>query len=638
MSELMRRHFLQIAAITGAATAAPLRFRGTSLAQASPRGTLDPATISKYVTRLVIPPAMPPTPANSKLDYYEIAVRQFEQQILPLTLPATTVWGYGSVNHQGTFNYPAFTINAHYRRPVRVKWINGLVNRKGDFLPHLLPVDQTLHWANPPGGIRGRDSKGTDQNLYRGPVPIITHVHGNHTFDFSDGYPEAWYLPQARNIPAGFAHEGSFYDVFKTKSPIGNRWGHGNVVFQYANNQSANTQWYHDHTLGMTRVNVYAGPAGFYLLRGGPGDLPKGRLPGPAPQVGDRPGKRYYEIPLAVQDRSFNDDGSLFYPKSRTLFDGFTGPFAPNSDVPPIWNPEFFGDTIVVNGKTWPVQEVEPRRYRFRILNGCDSRFLIFKLVSNPLAPRPATQALPIWVIGAEGGFLPAPVELDQLLVAPAERADVIVDFTGLPVGMEIFLINEAPDAPFPGPPNSFADPATTGQVMKFKVVRLVSHDTSTPPYRLTLPRFHPLGPAIKHRQLSLAEKGSADFPNVSPVMVQLGTVQNGKPTPLLWDDPITENPVLNSTEVWELYNFTADAHPIHIHEVQFQVVDRQPVHGSPRPPEPWERGFKDTVIALPGEITRVKAKFDLPGRYVWHCHILEHEDNEMMRPYQVGC
>ncbi|GAA3422550.1 multicopper oxidase family protein [Streptosporangium vulgare] len=638
MSELMRRRFLQIAAITGAATVTPVRFLGTALAQASPRGTLDPATISKYVTQLVIPPAMPPTWKGHELDYYEIAVRQFGQQILPPTLPATTVWSYGSVSHRGTFNYPAFTINAHYRRPVRVKWINGLVDRNGDFLPHLLPIDQTLHWANPPGGIQGRDSNGTDQNPYRGPVPIVTHVHGNHTFDFSDGYPEAWYLPKARNIPAGFARDGSFYDVFKAKSPIGDRWGPGNAVFQYANNQPANTQWYHDHTLGMTRVNVYAGPAGFYLLRGGPGDLPEGRLPGPAPQVGDRPGKRYYEIPLAVQDRSFNDDGSLFYPNSRTFFDGFTGPYAPNSDVPPIWNPEFFGNTIVVNGKTWPVQEVEPRRYRFRILNGCDSRFLVFKLVSNPLAPRPVKTALPIWVIGAEGGFLPAPVELDQLLVAPAERADVIVDFTGLPVGTEIFLINEAPDAPFPGPPDSFADPATTGQVMKFKVVRLVSHDTSTPPCRLTLPQFQPLGPAIKHRQLSLSEQGSADFPGVSPVIVQLGTVQNGKPNPLRWDDPITENPVLNSIEVWELYNFTTDAHPIHIHEVQFQVVDRQPVGGSPRPPEPWERGFKDTVIAPPGEITRVKAKFDLPGRYVWHCHILGHEDNEMMRPYQIGC
>ena len=637
MFELMRRRFLQIAAISGAVTVAPARFLDTALAQASPKGTLDPATISKYMTWLVVPPAMPPTKVSRKVDYYEIAVRQFEQQILPSALPVTTVWSYGSVNHRGTFNYPAFTINAHYLRPVRIKWINGLVDREGDFLPHLLPIDQTLHWANPPGGIEGRDSKGTDQNPYRGPVPIVTHVHGNHTFDFSDGYPEAWYLPGARNIPAGFAREGSFYDVFAAKSPIGSRWGPGNAVFQYANDQSANTQWYHDHTLGMSRVNVYAGPAGFYLLHGGPGDLPNGRLPGPAPQVGDRPCKRYYEIPLVVQDRSFNDDGSLFYPDSRTLFDGFSGPYAPGSDVPPIWTPEFFGNTIVVNGKTWPVQEVEPRRYRFRILNGCGSRFFIFKLVSNPLAPRPVTPALPIWIIGAEGGFLPAPVELGRLLMAPAERADVIVDFTGLPVGTEIFLINEAPDAPFPGPPNSFADPATTGQVMKFEVVRLVSDDTSTPPSRLILPQFHPLGPATNHRQLLLAEQGSADFPNVSPVIVQLGTVRNGKPNPLHWSDRVTENPALHSTEVWELYNSTADAHPIHIHEVQFQVVDRQPVGGSPRPPEPWERGFKDTVIAPPGEITRVKAKFDLPGRYVWHCHVLEHEDNEMMRPYQIG-
>ncbi|GAA3148200.1 multicopper oxidase family protein [Nonomuraea roseoviolacea] len=636
MPELERRRFLQIATLAGAVTVAPARLLGAAPAQASPRGTLNPSVIRKYETRLVIPPAMPPTSVTRGLDYYEIAVRQFRQQILPSGLPATTVWGYGSINHRGTFNYPAFTINARHRRPVRVKWINDLVDRNGDFLPHLLPVDQTLHWANPPGGISDRDSNGTSQQPYRGPVPIVTHVHGNHTFDYSDGYPEAWYLPKARNIPAGFAREGTFYNFFKEKSPIGDLWSRGNAVFQYANDQPANTQWYHDHTLGMTRANVYAGPAGFYLLRGGPGDLQGGRLPGPAPQVGDRPGTRYYEIPLAVQDRSFNYDGSLFYPRSRTFFDGFPGPYAPTSDVPPIWNPEFFGNTIVVNGRTWPVHEVEPRRYRFRILNGCDSRFLIFKLASNPWLPRPVKPVLPIWMIGAEGGFLPAPVRLDQLLLAPAERADVIVDFTGLPVGTEIYLINEGPDAPFPGPPDSFADPLTTGQVMKFEVVRLTSHDTSTPPSRLNLPHFQPLGPAVNHRKLSLTEQGSVDFPDVSPVIVQLGTVKNGVPNPLLWSDPITEDPILNTTEVWELYNFTADAHPIHIHEVQFQVVDRQPFDGGPRPPEPWERGFKDTVIAPPGEITRVKATFDLPGRYVWHCHILEHEDNEMMRPYQI--
>jgi bilirubin oxidase len=365
-----------------------------------------------------------------------------------------------------------------------------------------------------------------------------------------------------------------------------------------------------------------------------------------------------------IQDRSFNADGSLFYPGSREFFDGFGGPYVPGSDVPPIWNPEFFGNAIVVNGRTWPYLEVEPRRYRFRVLNGCDSRFLVLKIVGHPLAPRPAPAALPVWQIGADGGFLRAPAMLDQLLVAPAERADVIVDFTGLRAGTALYLINEGPDEPFGGgvanTDFAAADPLTTGQVMKFTVVPLVSRDRSIRPEQLALPAPEPLGHARRTRQLSLNEDASTIFDG--PVAAKLGTLDaGGNPVALRWEDPITEDPGLGATEVWEIHNFTEDAHPIHVHQVQFQVVDRQPMdagsrppgptphHGRPRhahrqpmdgarrPPESWETGRKDTVIAFPGEITRVKARFELPGLYVWHCHILEHEDNEMMRPYVVG-
>ena len=226
--------------------------------------------------------------------------------------------------------------------------------------------------------------------------------------------------------------------------------------------------------------------------------------------------------------------------------------------------------------------------------------------------------------------------------MALAERADVIVDFTGLTAGTELYLINEGPDEPFggglPGTDFPAADPATTGQVMKLRVVPLASRDTSVPPGELTLPRFTPLGAATNTRKVSLSEDDSHVLPGVGPREALLGTVnEDGTPNPLDWDEPITENPQLNAVEVWEMHNFTVDAHPIHIHEVQFQVVDRQPFEGDARPPEAWETGYKDMVIAYPGEITRVKALFDLPGRYVWHCHIVEHEDNEMMRPYTVG-
>jgi FtsP/CotA-like multicopper oxidase with cupredoxin domain len=360
-------------------------------AAALPGGTLDPTTVTKYATPLLIPPAMPYT-AGTNTDFYEIAVRQFQQQVLPAGLPQTTVWGYGSTNPASIFNFPSLTIEAANNRPVQVKWINDLIDPgTGDCLPHLLPVDQTLHWANPLGP---RDSRGTDNTPYAGPVPIVTHVHGAETNQESDGYPEAWYLPNC-NIPGDINFTtGTLYDTFKASSAVGGLWEPGATVFTYPNDQRATTLWYHDHALGMTRLNVYAGPAGFYLLRGGPGDqvgLISGgtaTLPGPAPAVGDGGGP-YYEIPIAIQERSFNSDGSLFYPDNRAFFEGVDPldlniPFIPElaingqrSDISPIWDPEFFGNTMVVNGNTWPSLQVEQRRYRFRFLNGNQSRFLI---------------------------------------------------------------------------------------------------------------------------------------------------------------------------------------------------------------------------------------------------------------------
>ncbi|MFC7549359.1 multicopper oxidase family protein [Plantactinospora sp. GCM10030261] len=606
---------------------------------------LDPTAVPKYGSVLPIPPAMPAVSRAGGIDRYLIAVRQFRQQILPVGLPATTVWGYGSAAHRGTFSYPAFTIVARVGRPVRVTWLNQLVDGRGRYLPHLLPVDPTLHWANPPGGVTGRDSMpdftGTP-GPYRGPVPMVVHLHGGHTRPDSDGYPEAWWLPNAVDIPAGYARVGSFYDEFRAafQRRTGVRWAPGSATFQYDNDQRAATEWLHDHTLGMTRQNVYAGPAGFYLLRGGAADLAPGVLPGPAPAPGDPPGLRYREIPIAIQDRTFTVAGALHYPAIRSTFDGYPGPYVPVTDVPPIWHPEVFGDTIVVNGRTWPVLPVGRQRYRLRLLNGCNSRFLILRIASDPLAPRPAPSALPIWQIGSDGGFLPAPVEHDSVLVAPAQRVDAIVDFSGVPVGAELYLINEGPDGPFAGgavgvdfPP---ADADTTGQVLKFVVGPRDGPDPSVPPDRLRLPRFTPLGRPSAVRRLLLAEQDSTVVDDVGPVAALLGTVSGGGvPTPLRWHDTVTECPRLGATEVWELHNTTMDAHPIHLHLVQFQVLGRG-VDGRV-PPPPQERGFHDTVTALPGEITRIAARFDVAGRYVWHCHILEHEDNEMMRPYQVG-
>ena len=231
----------------------------------------------------------------------------------------------------------------------------------------------------------------------------------------------------------------------------------------------------------MTRLNVYAGPAGFYILRGGPGDDVRdatGRpavLPGPAPALGDAPGTTYYEIPIAIQDRSFNDDGSLFFPDTRAFFDEFPGPYIgddADSDIPPIWNPEFFGNTLIVNGNTWPTLDVQPRRYRFRLLNGCNSRFLLLRTTTDDLTaegydPLTASAGPTMWQIGAEGGFLQTPVELSELLMSPAERADVIVDFAPF-AGRTITMINLGPDEPFgggrPGGPSNRPHRAAPGR------------------------------------------------------------------------------------------------------------------------------------------------------------------------------
>ena len=644
-----------------------------------PGGTLDPEAVTKYATPLLIPPAMPragkvTVRGGKNIDYYEIAVRQFEQQILPVGLPATTVWGYGPnpATAKGgpvIFNAPSLTIEATYNQPVRIKWINELVDGEGNYRPHLLPVDQTLHWANPPGGESGRDMRPEFESTpeaYTGPVPIVTHMHGAvGVGDESDGYAEAWYLPAAANIPAGYATVGTWYEFFAAKAAaaFGETWGPGFATFQYPNPDRASANWYHDHTLGMTRANVYTGPAGFYIIRGGPQDEVldsrtgrRARLPGPAPAIGNAQGITYYEIPLAIQDRSFNDDGSLFYPDTREFFDEIAGDYIPDGEFAPIWNPEFFGNMIIVNGNTWPFQTVEQRRYRFRVLNGCQSRFLILDFAQIP--------GVEVWAIGNEGGFLAQPVNLtttnnNQLLIGLAERADLIVDFTNVPVG-DYVLGNVGPDDPFgggiPGVDFEPSDSDSTGQVMQFRVVPTRSRDRTTPPEFLQLPALAPLPAEDRIRPLALIEKMGegfdADGEEVEgPVEALLGVVADGVAVERLWMDEVTENPGVGDTEIWEFYNTTGDAHPIHVHEIAFEVVNREglvldadgevveplELDGDIMPPESWETGVKDTITALPGQVTRVRAHFSVPGQFVWHCHILEHEDNEMMRPYRIG-
>ena len=356
-------------------------------------------------------------------------------------------------------------------------------------------------------------------------------------------------------------------------------------------------------------------------------------------------------------------DGSLFYPNTREFFDEIVSPYIPDGEFSPIWNPEFFGNMMMVNGTTWPYQTVEKRRYRLRFLNGCQSRFLILDFNQIP--------GVKVWAIGNEGGFLAEPVNLtddnnNKLLMALAERADLIVDFTKVPTGNYV-LKNVGPDEPFGGgiPEEDFdvADEDSTGQIMEFRVVPAVAADPTTPPEFLQLPAITPLPEATFTRKLALIEVAGEGFDGdehivEGPVEALLGTVgpdsidANSPPnqwTGRLWKDSVTENPAVGDTEIWEIYNTTGDAHPMHVHELVFEVMNREDVDvdednntvvangQNVTDPEPWETGFKDMVIAYPGQVTRIKAQFNNPGQFVWHCHIVEHEDNEMMRPYRIG-
>jgi spore coat protein A, manganese oxidase len=792
---------------------------------------LDPTTIPKYVTPLVIPPVMNNT---GQPEDYQIAMKQFKQQILPggiwnavpggcmdtpglCDLPATTVWSYGPAADplpdqsglglsagvapapNSQYNYPAYTIETQNGGPkpnggynaslTSIRWINGLKENFGagpNFLPHLLPIDRTLHWANPEadcisGGPR-TDCRGSNPSAYRGPVPIITHVHGAHSVPQSDGYTEAWYLPDPTGSNFNCTNDPSVAinpnnpDTYVCAGSLINQLGSvtnpapfaaGYADFTYANDQPSTTIWYHDHALGMTRNNVYAGPAGFFLVRtptGGEDGLVSGNLPRPAPTrgqgvlplniPGDPVRSSIREIPIAIQDRTFLEDGRLFYPADRAFFEGLGDGFGdheqgdidgnvaagldihfipqPDSDVSPIWNPEFFGNTTVVNGSTWPSLNVAPALYRFRLLNGNDSRFWNFALIvtdpntgeqttvnrtvwddsttpptSSEVATNGTEQGLLPQVVKVETGYAtrlpgngtvpppkPAPDPQQALLMPLAERADVLVDFRGLPNGTVVRMTNTAPDEPFGGFPTAPADPQTTGQVMQFVVNNSLLGSSPTDPIRApdgtlqnpdttaTSPPSLVLGPIDNPlpstqivRRLAMLEEESAlvcvvidgltgditqvpgtppncpeDAEAFAPLAAVLGTVnQAGIPTVQLWSDPLSTNPAFNATETWQLFNFTVDAHPIHLHLVKFNVTDRRAINGgagtsvvSATDPtnhglQEWENGWKDTVAAYPGEITSVTSTFDIPGLYVWHCHIVSHEDNEMMVPYCVG-
>jgi len=541
---------------------------------------LNPRTQPQFVNPLPVPSVINGRNGGT----FTVGISQFDQW-LGLINPATqqhlntTVWGYNG-------SYPGPTILAKKDVPINVFWHNNLVNSSNQPLPHLLPIDRSIDWAF-----------GNDPNWQSYGVPIVTHVHGGHTESVSDGLPDNWYTPS-------FARKGPGF----IKGDI--------EPYYYQNDQEAATIWYHDHALGVTRLNVYAGLAGYYLIT----DNNEINLQATA-KLPAAP----YDLGLAIQDRMFTASGQLFYP-SINEEEG-----APEPSI----LPEVFGDFILVNGMAWPVLEVEPRQYRFRMLNGSDSRFYNLFLSSGQQFIQ----------IGSDQGFLYSPFAMNQVLIAPGERKDIIIDFSDPALwGQTIILRNNAKT---PYPRGAAVDPQTTGRIMAFRINKPldINYPLSTLPATLRSP-IVPLQTNLASRKLILFETED-EYGRIMPI---LGTVDDGM---LGFREELTENPALNSTEVWELYNETVDAHPIHLHLVSMQMINRQkfvarideengkPTNirlvGQPKGPGPDEQGWKDTWVTYPGEVTRIIAKFDRPGLYVWHCHILSHEEHDMMRPFFVG-
>jgi spore coat protein A, manganese oxidase len=541
---------------------------------------LNPLTQPQFVNPLPIPAVVDARAGG----LFSLDITQFEQN-LGLVNPMnnqpllTKVWGYN-----GT--YPGPTIITWKDRSINVFWNNKLVDELSRPLAHLLRVDTTIMWAL--SGVENWQQYG---------VPVVTHLHGGHSESASDGLPDAWFTPNFSRTGPGFVK--------------GDR-----VPYTYSNSQAAATLWYHDHALGITRLNAYAGLAGFYIIT----DQHEADLKA-ANQLPASP----YDIGLAIQDKSFTADGQLYYPSD------------PDRDDPsPSLLPETFGDIVLVNGMAWPVLDVEPRQYRFRIVNGSDSRFYNLFLSSGQ----------DIFQIASDDGLLELPVKVSgTVLIAPGERKEIIIDFSNSSLRGQTIIVRNTAKVPYPR--GSTINPRTTGKVMAFRVSKSLNKDfpLTQLPARLRSPIAR-LTTSLPPRKLILFE--STD--SMGRLKPMLGTFQKGV---LDFDHPVTENPALNSTEIWEIYNETEDAHPIHLHQVQMQLLSRQKFFadidagtgkpdrvrliGNPEPPSPEESGWKDTYIMYPGVVTRVIANFDLPGRYVWHCHILSHEDHEMMRPFFVG-
>ena len=558
---ITRRRFLQYSVGTGAGLVLPGVVRPGI---AAPKGKLR-----KYVEPLPLPGSGIVVARPSGPNQYAFTQTEIARQLHP-QLPPTPLWAYddgsGLAGQAGSFG---MAVIAQSGTPLEISFTHDLPATYPDWLP----VD-------------------TRETPLGNQVRLMTHLHGGFVAGDSDGNPAV--------TPNGFGPGEKQTVYYPNATP----------------QMPASLLWFHDHGLGTTRLNVLAGLAAAYIVRD---EFDTGAEPNPIGIPGGR-----YEIPLVIQDRQFNDDGTFLYPRS---------------DIPgAVWIGEYFGDVMLVNGKVWPFLEVEPRLYRLRILNGCNARMLNLDIGGARM-----------WQIGAEGGLWDRPVPVKQVLLAPAERADLVVDFSAL-AGAVLPMKNLEP----PKPVSSPAPPLTP--VMQIRVgTKVAQPGPSDIPASLPGRAANIPGPVTMTRYITLNEIGAET--------VNWVLLLNGDD----FEKPATETPRVGSVEDWVYVNLTGDTHPMHTHLVTVQVVGRTPfdadayqtAHGGAsgvpggidptpfatgpmQPPDPTERGFKDTVRVNPGYFTTVRARYELPTgvttpqTYVYHCHILEHEDNDMMRPFTV--
>jgi FtsP/CotA-like multicopper oxidase with cupredoxin domain len=709
-----RRDFIKMGAAAGAGLYLSTKMGWVRVAGAATQGPglSDPALQPKFANP--VPNALDPgfIYETGKKGKIKVAVGQSSQMTGlvgtdGVTPVPTTIWGYGD---KGMYTWPGRTFQVGSYEPLEVKWENRLIDEFGTPVPWLITgkdntslgfgdytgrpvVDTSLHWAY---SLHGYEYFSIEQDG----VPIVPHVHGGHTDAIFDGNPEYFFSP-------GWTVRGPQWVEKK---------------YQYDNSQPAGTVWYHDHALGITRLNVYAGMAGFYIIR----DDDDTGLLGNQLDLPAFP----YEAAFAIQDRMFKDNGEFFYPAfpgDPFYADFITGEGAILPDPPfvgggPTGLAEFFGEHMVVNGMIWPKMDVEPRNYRLRLLNGCDSRFLAVQFFEVPAGATDFTtpaDPLPFTVIGSDQGLASSPTTLDTLLIETGSRYDIIFDFKTVTPGNRVIMKNIGGDEPFGGDipgPQVFGE---TDRIMAFDVVLPLDGSVAdvSPAALATVPIVTQVSKELRIRKVALFE-GKDEYGRLQPLLgtAEPATDYSGNPInwpdtdvyssvglvgqmegSIAWHSPTTENPGLDTTEEWEIWNMTGDAHPVHLHLVHFEVGARQKIkldtnadedgfipegmdpaddgaylvlqptvqhnsvagdpdtYGSgfrivhptdpedaygdpvPQPAEYVENAPKDMVTALPGQVTRIKATFDKPGRYVWHCHILSHEDHEMMRVLHVG-